>query len=79
VELEAMACGGPIITLDKYEINTYPLNDLEKLAFKLLENKDFKNRYIKKNIVYINKMHSPNSVSKLNIENINKHKKIENH
>jgi len=72
VELEAMACGGAVISLDKYEIYTYPINTLERLALRIVEDKKFRDSYIKKNIAYIKKMHSPEGVSRLCIDFINK-------
>jgi glycosyltransferase involved in cell wall biosynthesis len=77
VELEAMACGAPIVTLDKYEIKKEfeKLNQLEELAFKLIENKKFKEQFIKRNLAYVKKMHSEKSVTKMNLKNINNIKK----
>jgi len=77
VELETMACGAPIVTLDKYEIkNEFSnLENLEKLAFKILENKRFTKQFVKRNLDYVLKTHSERAVVKMNLKNIEKVKK----
>lgn len=73
VELETMACGAPIVTLDKYEIKKEfnNLNRLENLAFRLLENKEFRQRFMKRNLEYVKKMHGEREVAQINIKHIN--------
>jgi glycosyltransferase involved in cell wall biosynthesis len=72
IELEAMACGAPIVTLDKYEIKKEfeKLENLEKLAFKLIKDKKFKDKFVKRNMNYVRAVHSENSVINLNIKTI---------
>lgn len=69
LELEAMATGAPVVTQAKYELNI-PLNKCESLAFKLIEDKKFRSKYIKENIDYVRKVHSEEVVAKLHEKNI---------
>ncbi len=77
VELEAMACGAPIVTLDKYEIKKEfsELDKLEALAFKLIEDKKFKKQFIKRNQEYVYNYHSEENVIKSIKEHIKNIKK----
>lgn len=67
VELEAMASGAALVTLDIYEINQEfgGLKNLEKLAFRLIEDKAFKKRFIKRNLDYVIRNHSEKAVAKI--------------
>jgi hypothetical protein len=77
VELEAILCGAPIVTLEKYEIRNEfsSLENLEKLAFKILKDKKFTKHFVKRNIDYVLKVHSEKAVAELNNKNIEKVKK----
>jgi glycosyltransferase involved in cell wall biosynthesis len=74
VELEAMACGAPIVTLDMYEIKNElsSLSKLEDLAFRLIKDKKFKNQFVKRNLEYVYKTHSEKAVIEANRKNIQK-------
>jgi len=68
IELEAMACGAPLVTLDIYQIKDElaSLENLEKLAFKILGDKKFRIQFIERNAKYVLKIHSEKAVTKLN-------------
>jgi hypothetical protein len=74
VELEAIACGAPLVTLDKYELKL-SLSKAEETAFKLIENPEFKRNYIKRNLDYVRRVHSEKAVSELHMKNLNEIKK----
>jgi len=67
VELDGMACGAAVVTLDKYEIkNEYSsLENLEKLAFRLLEDKKFRKKIIDRNLKYVSTVHSEKNVANI--------------
>jgi len=69
IELEAISMGAPLVTLDKYEIMT-ELKDLEKIAFKLLEDKEFRKSYIEKNKEIVKKNHSIKEIAELHSKNL---------
>lgn len=69
VELEAMASGAPIVTLDKYE-RDMPLDKCEEIAFKIIEDKKFKSKFIKDNLDYVRRVHSDEAVAKLHKKNL---------
>jgi len=70
IELEAMACRCPIVAMDSFEIIKTKYEDIEKLAFKVLEDKQFRKDYIEKNYNYVKKIHSAENVSKIYLENL---------
>lgn len=70
IELEAMACKAPIVAMDSFEIIKTKYDDIEKLAFKILEDKEFKKNYIERNYNYVKKVHSLESVSKIYLEKL---------
>jgi glycosyltransferase involved in cell wall biosynthesis len=69
IELEAIACGASIVTLDQYEIREEfsNLSKLEPLAFRLLNNsvedQNFKKEFIKRNQEYVYNIHSEKAVA----------------
>lgn len=69
VELEAMACGAPIVTLDKFELD-YPTEKLDSIAFRLIADKKYRLSYIKKNNSYVRKVHSEEAVAELHRKNL---------
>ncbi len=71
VELEAMDCGAPMVTLDLYELNL-PLDQCEKKVFKILENNKFKKQYVNRLYNYVVRTHSAESIKKVIISNIQK-------
>lgn len=70
IELESMACKAPVIFFDKYELK-HKLDDVEKIAFKILGDKLFRKRYVEKNYNYVMKVHSEKAVGKRVINDIN--------
>jgi hypothetical protein len=58
IELEAMACKAPIIVSDLNELIFKNFVELKELAFNIIENKDFREKYIEKNYEYILSKHS---------------------
>lgn len=65
IENEAMACKAPILCCDLNEVIFEPLENLEELAYKIIEDKKYKNWYIERNYNYIKKVHSCKSVAKI--------------
>jgi glycosyltransferase involved in cell wall biosynthesis len=78
VELEAILCGAPIVTLERYEIGKEfsKLEKLEALAFKLITDKKFKDKFIKRNSEYVLRTHSEKAVAEKNIKNITNIQKL---
>jgi len=70
VELEAMACGVPVITHDAYEIVKVKLNKLPEFAISLLKNKTFRKKYTKKCLNYVKSTHSCNNVCNIIRKNL---------
>ena len=70
IELELMACKAPVVAMDSFEIIKTKYDDIEKLSWKVLENKDFRNYYIKKNYNYVKNIHSLENVSKIYLKNL---------
>jgi len=58
VELEAMACGAAVVACDKYEFIKRELHGLPDFALRLLEDKKFREKYIRDSIAYVKKVHS---------------------
>jgi len=71
MELEAMACGAPVIVNDIYELKT-PLENLGDLSVKLLSDFKFKEKWIQKNIKYVKEVHGQKAVSFVHKKNIEK-------
>lgn len=63
IELEAMACKAPVLGHDLYEVLFEPLENMFPLACKLIEDKEFRAQYIKRNYEYVMKVHGPESVA----------------
>jgi len=72
IELEAMACKAPIIVSDLNELIFKNFVELKELAFNIIENKDFREKYIEKNYEYILSKHSWENVAKIYEKYINK-------
>lgn len=70
IEMEAMACKAPIIVSDLNELIFKNLDELDELAFKLLEDKNFKKEYIEKNYEYVKNTHSLENIAKIYLENL---------
>ena len=70
IELEAMACKAPVLGHDLYEVLFEPLENMFPLACKLIDDKEFRAQYIKRNYEYVMKVHSPESVAKKYEEDI---------
>lgn len=70
MELEAMACKSPIVAMDSFEIIKTKYSEIDNLALKLLEDKDFKNEYIEKNYEYVKKIHSLENIAEIYLENL---------
>lgn len=70
IELEAMVCKAPVVVMDSFEIIKVKYKDIEQLAWNLLEDKDFKKKYIKRNFNYVKDVHSLESVSKIYIDTL---------
>lgn len=64
VELEAMAAEGAVICHDKYEFIKMDMSEMKKLAFKLIEDKKFRIKYIKESKEYVKRIHGPDNVAK---------------
>lgn len=73
IELEAMACKCPIIATDSFEIIKISYENIEKLAWKVLEDNNYKNYYVNRNYDYVKKYHSIENVSKIYFENLKKY------
>jgi len=71
IELQAMACGTPVIVNDLYELKT-PIDKLGDLSVKLLGNKTFRDKWIKDKVNYVENTHSPNAVAKMHLKNLKK-------
>jgi len=71
MELEAIACGTPVLVNDKYELNT-KVDDLPKLALNILGDKKFREKYIHQNREYVVKTHGERAVSEQHRRNIKK-------
>jgi len=69
-----MACGAPLVTLDKYEIKRElrSLNNMESLAYRLIDDIKFRKDFIARNLKYVRDVHSGKAVARTNISNINK-------
>jgi len=65
IENEAMACKAPVVCCDLNEVIFEPLENLEELSYKIIEDKEYKNRYIERNYNYIKKVHSCEAVAKI--------------
>ncbi|MDR2640881.1 MAG: hypothetical protein LBC61_06395 [Candidatus Peribacteria bacterium] len=65
IELEAMACKAPIIACDLNEIIFKPLDEIENLAYKIIDDKEFRKAYVEKNYKYVLKVHSTKNVAKI--------------
>lgn len=72
IELESMACKAPIVAMDSFEIIKVKYNDIESLAFKIIEDKIFRNNYVNKNYEYVKNIHSLENVSNMYINTIKK-------
>jgi len=70
IENEAMACKAPVLCCDLNEIIFEPLEKLEDLAYKIIEDKKYRNWYIERNYDYIKKVHSCEAVAKIYEEDI---------
>jgi len=70
VELEAMACKATVLTYDRYEFVKKDLNELPKLAIRLLDDSGYKKQYARKSYEYVTRVHSIPSVCRLHMKNI---------
>ena len=70
MDMQIMACKKAIITYDKYEIVKIDIDKLLDLTKNILENKNFKEKYISKNYKYIMEFHTEEAVSKIHLNNL---------
>lgn len=70
IENEAMACKAPVLCCDLNEVIFEPLENLENLAYKIIEDKKYREWYITRNYEYIKKVHSCEAVAKIYEEDI---------
>ncbi len=65
IELEAMACEAPILCCDLNEIIFEPIGNMEKMAYKIIEDKSYKDWYVKRNYDYVVKVHWMENIAKV--------------
>lgn len=65
IENEAMACKAPVLCCDLNEVIFEPLENLEDLAYKIIEDKEYRNLYVERNYDYIKRVHSCEAVAKI--------------
>ena len=70
IENEAIACKAPVLCCDLNEVIFEPLENLEDLAYKIIEDKEYREWYIERNYQYIKKTHSCEAVVKIYEEDI---------
>jgi len=70
IELQAMACKAPLVSYDIYETIKVDRKDLPKYAIKLINNKTFRTKEIKRNYEYVSKVHNPKTIAKQYLKNI---------
>lgn len=63
IELESISYKLPILAIDLYEVLLYEVDDIEKVALRLLEDPLYKEKYIEKNYAYIARTHAPEVVA----------------
>jgi hypothetical protein len=68
--MQIMACRKPIVTYDMHEIIKVERDELLELTKKLLEDKEFSEKYIERNYRYIQDMHSESAIARKHLENI---------
>lgn len=65
IENEAMACKAPVLCCDLNEIIFEPIEKLEKLAYKIIDNKEYRKKYIERNYAYVINVHGIQNVAKI--------------
>lgn len=70
IELELMACKAPLVAMDSFEIIKVRYEKIEDLAFKVLEDKVFKDNYVDKNYKYVRKVHSLENIAYIYLDNL---------
>ncbi len=65
IENEAMACKAPTLCCDLNEIIFEPIEKLEKLAYKIIDDKKYRKEYIEKTYKYVMKIHGIQNVAKI--------------
>lgn len=65
IEIEAMVCEAPILCCDLNEIIFEPIENIEDIAYKIIEDKKYRNWYIKRNYDYIIKIHWIDNVARI--------------
>ena len=68
--MQIMASKKPIISYDMHEIIKVPREEMLDLTKKLLNDKKYREEYVKRNYDYIMKYHSEESVCKIHLENL---------
>lgn len=65
IENEAMACKAPTLCCDLNEIVFEPIEKLEKLAYKIIDDKAYRKEYIEKTYRYVIKVHGIQNVARI--------------
>lgn len=71
IENEAMACKAPTLCCDLNEVVFEPIEKLEELAYNIIDNKEYREKYIEKTYRYVIKVHGIQNVAKIYEKEIN--------